>query len=171
MSIGSRIREAREAKNVTLETLGAACGTTKQTIYKYENGIVTNIPMDKVECIAKYLNISPAYIMGWENESGETDIGLSAIDIAQWIDASPVEVSEVMEKMTFPNGIDLQALARIAAEVKKRNPTPVSESGRRINIVKIAGRDGSYMEKRLTDEQIKALQTIVNHMPEAPEDL
>lgn len=35
------------------------------------------------------------------------------------------------------------------------------------NIVRIAGRDGSYMEKHLSDEQIKALQTILDQMPEA----
>lgn len=58
-----------------------------------------------------------------------------------------------------------------ARKATKETPAPVSESGRHINIVKIAGRDGSYKEKRLTDEQIKALQTIIDQMPEAPDDL
>ncbi|WP_326200299.1 hypothetical protein [Dysosmobacter sp.] len=49
----------------------------------------------------------------------------------------------------------------------KKAPTPVSESGQHVNVVKIAGRDGSFMEKRLTDEQIKALQTIIEQMPDA----
>lgn len=53
----------------------------------------------------------------------------------------------------------------------EKTPTPVSESGRPVNIVKIAGRDGSYAEKRLTDEQVKALQTIIDQMPDAPDDL
>lgn len=56
-------------------------------------------------------------------------------------------------------------------EQTEKVPTPVSKSGQHINIVKIAGRDGSYKEKRLTDEQVKALQTIIDQMPEAPEDL
>ena len=34
-------------------------------MYKYENNIITNIPSDKIELIADYLSISPAYIMGW----------------------------------------------------------------------------------------------------------
>lgn len=78
MSIGGRIREARKAKNITLEALGAACGTTKQTIYKYETGVITNIPMGKIERIATFLDISPAYIVGWENSAGEPDLGLTA---------------------------------------------------------------------------------------------
>ena len=35
---------------------------------KYENNIVTNIPSIKLQSIAKVLEVSPAYLMGWENE-------------------------------------------------------------------------------------------------------
>lgn len=66
MDKGSRIRAAREAKGMSQEELGATCGTTKQTIFKYENGIITNIPSDKLEKIAEVLDITPAYIMGWD---------------------------------------------------------------------------------------------------------
>ena len=64
-SIGSRIRCARERADITQDQLGRLCGTTKQTIFKYENGIVTNIPMDKISLIAKILNVNPCYLMGW----------------------------------------------------------------------------------------------------------
>lgn len=66
MSIGYRIKSAREAKKMTQEELGSACGTSKQSIFKYETGIVTNIPIDRIERIADILDISPAYLMGWE---------------------------------------------------------------------------------------------------------
>lgn len=69
MNIGERIRIARERTGLTQEDLGARCGTTKQTIYKYENGIVTNIPTNRLSQIAKELNVSPAYLMGWVEES------------------------------------------------------------------------------------------------------
>ena len=71
MTIGSRIRVAREAKNLTQEELGKACGTTKQTIFKYENGIITNIPLDRIEKIASVLNVTPAEIMGWTEDDRE----------------------------------------------------------------------------------------------------
>lgn len=54
MDKGSRIRVAREAKNLTQEELGSLCGTTKQTIFKYENNIVTNIPTDRLEKSRKF---------------------------------------------------------------------------------------------------------------------
>lgn len=66
MTIGNRIKTAREAKGLTQEELGAACGTTKQSIFKYETGIVTNIPLDRIEKIAEILEVSPASLMGWE---------------------------------------------------------------------------------------------------------
>ena len=40
----------------------------KRQVYKYENNIVTNIPTDKVDAIAKRLKVSPAYLMGWEEQ-------------------------------------------------------------------------------------------------------
>ena len=38
------------------------------------------------------------------------------------------------------------------------------------NIIRIAGRDGSYTEKHLTDDQVKALRLILDQMPDV-EDL
>lgn len=69
MSIGSRIKSAREAKKLTQEELGLACGTTKQTIFKYETGVITNIPLDRLERIATALNVTPASLMGWESQA------------------------------------------------------------------------------------------------------
>lgn len=53
----------------------------------------------------------------------------------------------------------------------KKTPTPVSESGPAQNIIKIAGRDGSYVEKKLTDEQIAAMKALIDTLPDAPDDL
>lgn len=66
MTIGKKIYTARKAKGYTQSELGNLCGTTKQTIQRYEAGIVTNIPLDRVDSIAKALDISPAYLMDWD---------------------------------------------------------------------------------------------------------
>ena len=67
MIIGKRIKSLREQLHMTQEELATYADTTKQTIYKYETGIVTNIPSDRIEAIASALNVSPAYLMGWDN--------------------------------------------------------------------------------------------------------
>lgn len=69
---GERIRDAREAKKMSQEELGRACRTTKQTIYKYESGIITNIPLDKLEIIADALGVSSAYLAGWDESPAHT---------------------------------------------------------------------------------------------------
>lgn len=69
MSIGQRIKQTREQHDMTQETLAKLCGTTKQTIFKYENEIVTNIPYDRITLLSKALNVTPAYLFGWDKES------------------------------------------------------------------------------------------------------
>lgn len=65
MAIGKRIKELRISKGLRLSVLADRCGLFKQTLYKYENDITTNVPSDKIELIAKELNTSPSYLMGW----------------------------------------------------------------------------------------------------------
>lgn len=74
MNIGQRIKQIRKANKITQDDLAEKIGTTKQTIYKYENGIITNIPSTKIELIAKTLNVTPDYLMGWYEEKQSTNI-------------------------------------------------------------------------------------------------
>ena len=68
MTIGQRIRTARERKNMTLDEVAKRCNTTKQTIFKYENEIVTNIPYDKIVLLSNALDVSPSYLFGWDEK-------------------------------------------------------------------------------------------------------
>lgn len=66
MELGDRIRHLREKNGMSQVDLANSIGISKQTMYKYENGIITNIPSDKIELISKIFDVSPAYIMGWD---------------------------------------------------------------------------------------------------------
>lgn len=68
MNKGDRIRKAREALGITQTELAAAIDVSKQTMYKYETGVVTNIPSDKIEALAKALHTTPSYLMGWKED-------------------------------------------------------------------------------------------------------
>ena len=75
MSVGKRIKFLREYNKISQTELAIAIGVSKQTLYKYENYIITNIPSDKIEAIAKITNVTPAYVMGWTDEqSTQKDI-------------------------------------------------------------------------------------------------
>nr|DAF64098.1 MAG TPA: helix-turn-helix domain protein [Siphoviridae sp. ctTIi48] len=69
MNIGQRIKNMRLKNNLTQDELALRINTTKQTIHKYENGIITNIPSSKIEAIANVLNTTPDYLMGWTEEA------------------------------------------------------------------------------------------------------
>lgn len=63
MSQGERIKKARADKGLTQDEVAKALKTTKQTIYKYESDIITNIPVDRVTALSKLLGVSVIYII------------------------------------------------------------------------------------------------------------
>ena len=81
--IGENIRAKRKSKRMTLEELAAAVGTSKQNIHRYETGVISNIPTDKIVAIAEALGTSPSALMGWEgNEEAFPDaLGLSRVTV------------------------------------------------------------------------------------------
>ncbi len=67
--LANNLKRLRKEKKLTLEDIAEALGTSKQTIHRYENGIITNVPPEKVQSLAKLLEVTPAELMGWEKES------------------------------------------------------------------------------------------------------
>ena len=79
----NRLKELRKEKKITLEELAALIGTSKQTIHRYENGIISNIPHDKVRRLAEALGVSPTDLMGWDS------------DISGYDNISPISVKKI----------------------------------------------------------------------------
>ena len=77
MTIGTRIKNLRTSLKMTQDELAEAAGTKKQTIHKYETGIIANIPASKIKAIADKLETTPAHLMGWT--STETQRSNNAI--------------------------------------------------------------------------------------------
>lgn len=84
MTLAQRIHDARILKGLTLEQLGKMIGLGKSAINKYEKGIVTNIPPDRIEALAAALEVTPGYLMGWTDMPGQMDVfdmpGMTAKD-------------------------------------------------------------------------------------------
>lgn len=74
MTIGDRIRKQRELLGLSQTELAEKIKVSKQTLYKYEKNIITNIPLDKIEEISKILGISEIYLMGWKTIPEEVNI-------------------------------------------------------------------------------------------------
>lgn len=64
---GDKLKEARIEKGLTLQQLGKLIGVSHATLSKYESGDIENIPPNRIEDLARVLEVSPAYLMGWED--------------------------------------------------------------------------------------------------------
>lgn len=65
MRIGERIKQRRLELGYTADALAKMLNKNRATIYRYENGDIENMPIDVLEPLAKALNTTPAYLMGW----------------------------------------------------------------------------------------------------------
>ena len=104
MSKGQRIRSRREELGLGQTELAEKVNISKQTLYKYENDIVTNIPSDKVEEIARALETTPAYIMGWNDIDG--------IIHEEMVFTQPLEPSDKYSEL-------IQAYSKASPEIRK----------------------------------------------------
>jgi len=68
MNLSEKIRYLRIQKGMTQAELAEKLNTTKQTIGKYENQVVTNLPLNRIQELADALDTTPAYLMGWGEE-------------------------------------------------------------------------------------------------------
>ncbi|WP_302146059.1 helix-turn-helix domain-containing protein [Veillonella parvula] len=67
MRIGERIKQRRLELGYTADMLAKILNKNRATIYRYENGDIENMPIDVLEPLAKALNTTPAYLMGWND--------------------------------------------------------------------------------------------------------
>lgn len=66
MTVGERIVEARKSKGITQKALAEMTGIPLQTLVRYEKGANSNIPMGRIDTLAKALETDAFYLMGWE---------------------------------------------------------------------------------------------------------
>lgn len=65
MTIGERIKQRRKELGLTMHELSERVGVAEATISRWESGDIENMRRDKIVSLAKALDVSPAYLMGW----------------------------------------------------------------------------------------------------------
>lgn len=66
MTTGDLIKARRKEIAMSAERLAEKVGVSPATFYRYEKGDIEKVPVDVIKDIAKALNTTPAYLMGWE---------------------------------------------------------------------------------------------------------
>lgn len=74
MTTGDLIKARRKEIAMSAERLAEKVGVSPATIYRYEKGEIEKVPVDVIKDIAKALNTTPAYLMGWQTSSAAPTI-------------------------------------------------------------------------------------------------
>lgn len=66
--MGQRIHDKREAAGLTVEELADKIGVSRQTVYKWEKGMVKNIDRDYIGKMASIFHCEPDWLMHMDGQ-------------------------------------------------------------------------------------------------------
>lgn len=69
MTTGKRIRDRRIELGLSVPELAALLGKNRATVYRYESDDIESVPAKVISELAKALSTTPAYLMGWTDDS------------------------------------------------------------------------------------------------------
>lgn len=96
--VSNKIKDLRKAKNMTLEDVGKKVGVGKSTVRKWETGMIVNMKRDKIAALAKALDTTPAYLMGWEEIESKNDL-IAEVVLKMRTDETFMSVVESLYKL------------------------------------------------------------------------
>lgn len=116
MTVGERIRDRRKQLGLSAEYIAERLDCSPATIYRYENGYIEKMPIDSILPIAKILMVSPAYLMGWEDESGVQNV-------ADCLSSNESKLVDIYRSVTEQGQQEMMAHADYIGERYKKNPS------------------------------------------------
>ena len=102
MTVGERIKQRRKQLGINAEQVAADLGVSPSTVYRYENGAIEKMGIDKLEPLADALHTTPEYLMGW------TD------DPINYKGAQTLDIARKLYLLRTENGLTQAQLAEIA---------------------------------------------------------
>lgn len=150
MTIGSRIKARRKELGISVDDIAATLGKNRATIYRYESNEIENLPTTILEPLAKILQTTPAYLMGWD-------------DLIDSENSDAVHTSEGIHKSFHTDRDDSQA----KMNVDLKNNADYQDTTIDNPDIRMIARAG----KKMTPEQAENLRKYAEFMfPEAFND-
>ena len=117
VTTGERIKYYRERAGLTMEQLAKKVGVQNSAINKYEKGIVTNIPIERVKKIAAALEVEPADLVEWNDDvdiwgydKEQNVYTKKRLALREFIDEAPEEMLDIIEWLVTMRPEQLNAL-------------------------------------------------------------
>ena len=134
----NRIKTRRQELELSYQDLADLTGISKSTLQRYETGFIKKVPISQIEIIAKALNVSPGYLMGWESNKPAPDTQLTPRDerqIAADLEKMLADLDSQNTMAAMGGTVDddedrellrasLQATMRLAKKIAKEKYTP-----------------------------------------------
>lgn len=131
MTIGEKIKKLRTQLNMSVDDLAEKLGKNRATIYRYEKGDIGNLPLDVLEPLANALNTTPGYLMGWEEDRGDSlhnNVNIHLIDtVGTMIRKLRLKRNLTLEEFANETGIPIDELKKYEAG-KSQIPRSVIET-------------------------------------------
>lgn len=90
-----RIKHLREQNKLTLKEIASKLGCSEATAQRYENNNgIKNIPYEVILKFAEIFDVSPAYIMGWDDNITPVSLGQYKIPVVATVAAGEPIYSE-----------------------------------------------------------------------------
>lgn len=158
-----RFEELRREKEISVAQIAKSCGFDRTNTYKWRDNKSTP-QADLLNRIADFFGVSVDYLL--EKTTKKEPITTNSSDK---LDSNLLEVlnqlsPELLEKVY----IYAQGLLA-ASETKPKRPKIVPLENK--NIMRMAGRDGRYVVKHFSDEELKTEEEQIDSLPDAPADL
>ena len=68
MTTGERVKRLRKDLDLSADELGEMIGKDRSTIYRYERGDIEYATVDVIPRLAKALQTTPQYLLGWDEK-------------------------------------------------------------------------------------------------------
>ena len=96
VEIGLRIKQRRKEIGVSAIDIAKKLGKNKTTIYRYESGDISTMPVDILKPLAEILQTTPAYLLGWD---------ISNSELSDYVNKYILTTNEQKEVINFINFI------------------------------------------------------------------
>lgn len=168
-----RIKQVRKSHNLTQQEFADRIGTPRANIAGYERGI--RAPSEAmISLICREFHVNEAWL---RTGIGEMKADLSVREELDLIfkdvlNAAPDKKSAFLAALAAQPPEFFDAIAQVCLDtIERMKPMWEAPAPPKLNIVKIAGRDGSYVERAMTDDEVADLQAKLDALPDASEDL
>ncbi len=136
--IVERLKTSVQKSGLSYVELEKKTNIAKSSIQRYVSGLTKKIPIDAIQAIAKAVDVSPAYIMGWTNEEKEESQN------------NDFQENKLLHNYKTLNTTGKQKLVDYSEDLV--NSGNYKET---VHIVKQAARNGETKFVTITDDQIK----------------